>query len=64
MTSALQSGRRRRQDDVHMALRWSVEVAGQMSGRIKLDAFQRGVIVANMLCEIPEQASPDDVAAS
>jgi hypothetical protein len=38
--------------------------AGQVHGRIKLDAFQRGVTVADMLREIPEHASPNDVAAS
>jgi hypothetical protein len=64
MTSAPQSERRRSQDDAHMARRWSPDTAGQVSGRIKLDAFQRGVTVADMLREIPEHASPNDGAAS
>jgi len=64
MTSAPQSERRRRQDDAHMARRWSVDTAGQARGRIKFEAFGRGVTVADMLREIPEQASPNDGAAS
>jgi hypothetical protein len=64
MTSAPQSERRRRQDDAHMARRGSVGTAGQVHGRIKLDAFRRGVTVADMLREIPEHASPNDGAAS
>jgi hypothetical protein len=47
-----------------MARRWSPDTAGQVSGRIKLDAFQRGVTVADILREIPEHASPNDGAAS
>ena len=64
MTSAPQSERRRRQDDAHMARRWSVDTAGQARGRIKFEAFGRGVTVADMPREIPEHASPDDGAAS
>ena len=64
MTSAPQSERRRRQDDDHMACRWSVDTGGQARGRIKLDAFQSGVTVADMLREIPQHASPNDGAAS
>ena len=62
MTRAPQSERRRRQDDAHMAGRWNA--ADQARGRIKLDAFQRGVTVADMLREIPQPASPSDGAAS
>jgi hypothetical protein len=64
MTSAPQSERRRRQDDAHMARRWSLDTAGQARGRIKFEAFRHGVTVADMLREIPEHASPDDGAAS
>ncbi len=64
MTSAPQSERRRRQDDAHMARRWSVDTAGQARERIELDAFQRDVTVADMLREISEHASPNDGAAS
>ena len=52
-----------RQDDACVARRWSVDAAGQMRGRIKLDAFQRGVTVADMR-EIPQHASPNAGAAS
>ena len=55
---------RRRQDDACVARRRSVGTAGQVHGRIKLDAFQRGVIVADILREMPEHASPNDGAAS
>jgi len=41
-----------------------VGTAGHVQGRIKLDAFRRGVTVADMLREIPEHASPNDGAAS
>ena len=64
MTSAPQSERRRRQDDAHMARRWSVDAAGQARGRIKLDAFRRGTTVADMLREMLEPAFPADGAAS
>ena len=64
MIRAPQLERRRRQDYARVARRWSVDAAGQTRGRIKLDAFQRGVTVADMLCEIPEHASPNDGAAS
>jgi hypothetical protein len=40
-----------------------VGTAGHVQGRIKLDAFQRGVTVADMR-EIPEHASPNAGAAS
>jgi hypothetical protein len=63
MIRAPQLERRRRQDDACVTRRWSVGTAGQVHGRIKLAAFQRGVI-ADMLCEIPEHASPNDGAAS
>jgi hypothetical protein len=36
-----------------------VGTAGQVHGRIKLDAFQRGVTVADMLREILAKALPD-----
>ena len=64
MTSAPQSERRRGQDDAHMARRWSVDTGGQARGRIKFEAFRRGVTIAGMLREMPEHASPDDGAAS
>jgi hypothetical protein len=64
MIRAPQLERRRRQDDACVARRWSVDAAGQMRGRIKLNAFQHGVTVADMLREIPEHASPNDGAAS
>jgi len=46
------------------ARRWSVDAAGQARGRIKLEAFRRGVTVADMLCEMPEGAVPEHGAAS
>ena len=55
---------RRRQDDAYVTRRWSVGTAGQAHGRIKLDAFQRDVTVADILREVPEHASPNDGAAS
>jgi hypothetical protein len=64
MIRAPQLDRRRRQDDACVTRRWSVGTAGQVQGRIKLDAFQRGVTVADMLHEIPQHASPNDGAAS
>jgi hypothetical protein len=64
MIRAPQLERRRRQDDARVTRRWSVGTAGQVHGRIKLDAFQRGVTVADMLREIPEHALPNDGAAS
>jgi len=64
MIRAPQLERRRRQDDACVTRRWSVGTAGQVHGRIKLDAFQRGVTVADMLREIPQHASPNDGAAS
>ena len=64
MTSAPQSERRRRQDDAHMARRWSMDIAGQMRGRIEFDAFRRGTTVADMLREILEPAFLADGTAS
>jgi hypothetical protein len=64
MIRAPQSERRRRQDDAHMAHRWSVDAAGRMRGRIKLDAFQRGVTVADMLRDMLEGPVPEHGAAS
>ena len=64
MIRATQLDRRGRQDDACLTRRWSVGTAGQVQGRIKLDAFQRGVTVADMLREIPEHALPNDGAAS
>ena len=63
MIRAPQLERRRRQDDARVTRRWSVGTAGQVHGPIKLDAFQRGVTVADMR-EIPEHASPNAGAAS
>jgi hypothetical protein len=53
-----------RQDDACVARRWSVDAAGQMHGRIKLDAFQRGATVADLLREMLEGAVPEHGAAS
>ena len=64
MIRAPQLERRRRQDDACVTRHWSVGTTGQVHGRIKLDAFQHGVTVADMLREIPEHASPNDGAAS
>ena len=64
MIRAPQLERRCRQDDACVARRWSADAAGQMRGRIKLDAFQRGVTVADMLREIVEGAVPGHGAAS
>jgi hypothetical protein len=64
MTSAPQSERRRRQDDAHMARRWSVDAAGQARGRIKFEAFRRGVTVANIAREMLEGTVPEHGAAS
>jgi hypothetical protein len=55
---------RRRQDDACLTRCWSVGTAGHVQDSIKLDAFQRGVTVADMLREMPEHASPNDGAAS
>ncbi len=64
MTSAPQSERRRRQDDAHMARRWSEDTAGQARGRIKFKAFRRGFTVADMLREMLEGAVPEHETAS
>ena len=63
MIRAPQLDRRRRQDDACVTRCWSVGTAGQVHGRVKLDAFQRGVTVADMR-EIPQHASPNAGAAS
>ena len=63
MIRAPQLEQRRRQDDACLTRCWSVGTAGHVQGRIKLDAFQRGVTVADMR-EIPEHASPNAGAAS
>ena len=63
MIRAPQLERQRRQDDACVTRRWSAGTAGQVHGRIKLDAFQRGVTVADMR-KIPEHASPNAGAAS
>ena len=64
MIRAPQLERRCRQGDACVARRWSVDAAGQMRERIKLDAFQRGVTVADMLREMLEGAVPEHGAAS
>jgi hypothetical protein len=64
MTSAPPSEWRCRQDDAHMARRWSVETAGQAHGRIKFEAFRRGVTVADMLREMLEGVVSEHGAAS
>ena len=63
MIRAPQLDRRRRQDDACVTRRRSVGTASQVHSRIKLDAFQRGVTVADMR-ELPEHASPNAGAAS
>ena len=55
---------RRRQDDARVTRHRSVGTAGQVHRRIKLDAFPRGITVADMLRERPEHASPNAGAAS
>ena len=64
MTSAPQSEPRRRQDDDHMAGRWSVDTPGQARGRSKLDALRRGTTVTDMLREMLVRAFSEDGAAS
>ena len=64
MIRAPQLERRRRQDDACLTRCWSVGTAGQVQGRIKLDAFQRGVTVADVLREMLEGAVPEHGAAS
>ena len=64
MIRAPQLERRRRQGDAHLARRWSVDAAGQARGRIKLDAFQRGVTAAGMPCEMLEGPVPEHRAAA
>jgi hypothetical protein len=64
MIRAPQLERRRRQDDARVTRRWSVGTAGQVHGRIKLDAFRRGTTVADMLRQMLEPAFPADGTAS
>ena len=64
MIRAPQLERRCRQDDAYVARRWSVDAAGQMRGRIKLDNFRRGITVTDMLREMLERAFPEGGAAS
>ena len=64
MIRAPQLERRRRQDDACVTRCWSVGTAGHVQGRIKLDAFQRGVTVADVLREMLEGAVPEHGAAS
>jgi hypothetical protein len=64
MIRAPQLERRCRQDDARLARRWSVDAAGQARGRIKLDAFQRGVPAAGMPCEMLEGAVPEHRTAA
>ena len=64
MIRAPQLERRRRQDDACLTRCWSVGTAGHVQGRIKLDAFQRGVTVADVLREMLEGAVPEHGAAS
>jgi hypothetical protein len=47
-----------------MARRWSVDAAGQARGRIKFEAFRRGVTVANIAREMLEGTVPEHGAAS
>ena len=53
-----------RQDDACLTRCWSVGTAGHVQDRIKLDAFQRGTTVADLLREVLERAFPEDGAAS
>ena len=64
MNGAPPSEWRCRQDDARFARRWTVRAAGQACGRIKFEAFRRGVTVADILREIPEHASPNAGTAS
>ena len=64
MTSAPQSERRRRQDDAHMARRWSVDTAGQARGRIKVVAFRCVVSVVDVLRAMLKRGFPEHGAES
>ena len=54
MIRAPQSKQRKRQDDVSVTRRWSVDAAGQACGRIKFDAFGRETTVTDTLHEMLE----------
>jgi hypothetical protein len=64
MIRAPQLEPRRRQDDACVTRRWSVDAAGQVRGRIKLDALRRGTTVTDMLREMLARAFSEDGAAS
>jgi hypothetical protein len=64
MIRAPQLERQRRQNRACVTRSSSVGTAGHAQSSIKLDAFQRGTTVADMLHEIPECASPNDGVAS
>ena len=64
MIRAPQSKRRKRQDDVCVTRRWSEDAAGQVRGRIELDAFRRGTTVTDMLRDLLARAFSEDGAAS
>jgi hypothetical protein len=64
MIRAPQLERRRRQDDACVTRRWSEDAAGQVRGRIKLDAFRRGTTLTDRLHEMLARAFSEDGAAS
>jgi len=64
MIRAPQSKRRKRQDDVCVTRRWSVDAAGQVRGRVKLDALRRGTTVTDMLHEMLARTFSEDGAVS
>ena len=64
MISARQLERQRRQDDACVTRRWSVDAAGQVRGRVKLDALRRGTTVTDMLHEMLARTFSEDGAVS
>ena len=64
MIRASQVEPRRRQDDAWVTRRWSEDAAGQVRGRIKLDASRRGTTVTDMLHEMLARTFSEDGAAS
>ena len=64
MIRAPQSKQRKRQDDVSVTRRWSVDAAGQVRGRVKLDALRRGTTVTDMLHEMLARTFSEDGAVS
>ena len=64
MISAPQLERQRRQDGACVTRRWSVDAAGQVRGRVKLDALRRGTTVTDMLHEMLARTFSEDGAVS